>query len=72
MGFLKPKMPEAPRVPDALPPAPERTDAETAALAEQQRNRVLRRGRASTMLTGGAGTDGGSSVVSFLGGSART
>lgn len=70
--FKKPSVPEV-RYPDPLPPAPERTDAETAALAEEQRARFAsRRGRASTMLTGGGGVDGGSAAVQFLGGAART
>lgn len=66
--------PKAPavRYPDPLPPTPERTDAETAALADEQRGQFARRGRAATMLTGGAGTEGGTSAVRFLGGAART
>lgn len=70
--FSKPKVPEV-RTPDPLPPAPERTAEETAALAEDQRSRFARRsGRAGTMLTGGSGTEGGSSAIRFLGGAART
>jgi len=60
------------RVPEPLPPPPERTDAETAALAEEQRLAAQRRGRVATMLTGGRGAEGGSSAVRFLGGAART
>lgn len=70
--FSKPKVPEV-KTPDPLPPAPERSSEETAALAEEQRSRFARRaGRASTMLTGGAGADSGSSAIRFLGGAART
>lgn len=67
-----PKAPEV-RYPDALPPPPERSDADTASLAEQQRSKFFRKGgRASTMLTGGSGTEGSSSAIRFLGGAART
>lgn len=70
--FSKPKVPEV-QTPDPLPPAPERTAEETAALAEQQRSRFFSRGgRSSTSLTGGTGATSGSSAVSFLGGAART
>lgn len=70
--FSKPKSPPMPRMPDPLPPPPERSDAETAALAEEQRKRLNPgQGRASTYLTGG-GIDAGSSAVRYLGGSART
>lgn len=73
MSFLKPDVPKTPavRTPADLPPPPERTDAEVAALAETQRQRQ-RQGRAATILTGGMGADAGSSAVRFLGGSART
>ena len=70
--FRRPEMPKV-AVPDAPPPPPERSDPETAALAEAQRARFGRGGgRASTMLTGGNGTGGGQSAVRFLGGAART
>ncbi|RTL04983.1 hypothetical protein EKK58_09255 [Candidatus Dependentiae bacterium] len=59
--------------PEPLRPAPERSDAETEALAEEQRKRVAGAsgGRASTYLTGG-GTEAASSAVRFLGGAAKT
>ncbi len=62
------------KVPEPLPPAPERTATETAALAEEQRRRFAtgRSGRASTILTGGTGGAGGVSALRFLGGAART
>lgn len=67
-----PKAPEV-RYPDPLPPPPERTDADTSALAEEQRAKFFRKGgRASTMLTGGSGTEGGTSAIRFLGGASRT
>ena len=70
--FSKPKMPEV-KDPAPLPPPPERSDADTAALAERQRAGFFNRGgRATTMLTGGSGTSGASSAVRFLGGAART
>lgn len=68
----RPKMPEV-RYPDPLPPPPERTDTETARLAEDQRSAFFKRGgRAMTMLTGGSGTEGSASAIRFLGGAART
>lgn len=68
----RPKVPE-PRYPDPLPPAPERSDAETASLAEDQRSRFfLRGGRAASMLTGGTGAESGTGAARFLGGAART
>lgn len=56
-----------------LPPAPERSDAETEELAEEQRRRFgsSRSGRASTYLSGG-GLSSASSAVRYLGGSAAT
>lgn len=51
--------PKTPRVvyPDPPPPAPERNDADTAALAESQRSGFFRRsGRAGTFLNGTGGT----------------
>lgn len=60
------------RYPDPLPPPPERSDADTQALAEQQRQKFFRGSRANTMLTGGEGTGGGSSAIRFLGGAAKT
>lgn len=63
-----PKMPEV-QYPDPPPPAPERSDAETQSMAAAQREKFFkRRGRASTMLTGGTGTDGGMSAARYLGG----
>lgn len=68
----KPDIP-AVRYPDPLPPPPERSSSETQALAETQRRQFFGRGgRASTMLTGGEGTGGGSQAIRFLGGAART
>lgn len=70
--FSTPKMPEV-KTPDPLPPAPVRSAEDTSNLAAQQRESFFRRGgRASTMLTGGAGTGGGVSAIRFLGGAART
>lgn len=62
------------RMPDPLPPAPERTSTETQNLADEQRRRFAmnQAGRAATMLTGGSGTSGASAAVRFLGGAART
>lgn len=61
------------REPDPLPPPPARSDAETEALAEENRkqNMPRRPGRASTFLTAG-GTTAASSAVRFLGGSQTT
>lgn len=76
--FRPPKMPSAPaapavKLPEPLPPPPERSAADTSALATRQRSEFFRRGgRASTMLTGGLGADGGVSAVRFLGTAART
>lgn len=70
--FSKPK--QAPVVmPEPLPPPPERTDAETQTLADEQRRRfgTASGGRASTFLTGG-GLSSGSSAVRFLGGASAT
>jgi hypothetical protein len=72
MSFLKPKMPEVRPAPRPAP-LPERSDAETARLAEMQRSAFFRRGgRASTSLTGGTGADSGYAATSFLGGAAKT
>jgi hypothetical protein len=61
------------RYPDPLPPPPERSDAQTQELAAEQRAALFRRGgRASTILTGGQGVDGGSTAARFLGSAART
>lgn len=71
-AFSKPKA--APVVmPEPLPPAPERSDSQTQALAEEQRKKFAgpTGGRASTFLTA-AGTQAGSSAVRFLGGAAAT
>ena len=58
------------KMPDPLPPAPERTAQDTAALAEAQRRKFMTQssGRASTSLTGGMGGGGGVSAIRFLGG----
>lgn len=72
VGGSKPKA--APIImPDPLPPAPERSDAETQALADEQRKRFAgsSAGRAATFLTQG-GTSAASSAVRFLGGAAAT
>lgn len=68
----KPKAPKVQPVP-AVPPPPERTDAETQTLAEEQRKRFAGAsgGRASTFLTAN-GTSKASSAVRFLGGAAAT
>lgn len=61
------------RYPDPLPAPPERSSADTAALAGEQRSRFFRQGgRATTMLTGGSGAGSGASAIRFLGGAART
>lgn len=59
--------------PEPLPPAPERSDAETAALAEEQRKKYASagQGRAGTFLTAG-GTTQGFSAVRYLGGAGAT
>lgn len=70
--FAKPKA--APVVmPDPLPPAPERSDAQTQQLADEQRKKFAgsSAGRAATFLTQG-GTTAASSAVRFLGGAAST
>jgi len=61
--------PQAPPVttPEPLPSAPTRSEAETAALAEEQRTRGSRPGRASTFLNSGGGM--ASTVGRFLTGS---
>lgn len=61
-------------VQDTPAPIPERSTVETEALAEEQRNRRSRTGRASTMLTGGSGVDSSAvtSASRFLGAVART
>ena len=69
----KPSIPPPAPPPAPLPPPPERSDADIAALAEQQRAKFFKRGgRAATLLTGGSGTEGGSGAIRFLGGTART
>lgn len=66
--FKKPKVAK-PRRPDAPAPPPERNDAETTALADEQRKRALRGGgRASTLYS----KTGESGAVALLGTSART
>lgn len=69
--FKTPKTPKV-KTPDHLPPPPERTDAETTALAEEQRRRAGSMGRATTMLTTGQGVSGVTSASRFLGISTRT
>lgn len=66
--FKKPKVAK-PRRPDAPEPTPQRSDDETAALADEQRKRYLAgSGRASTLFS----KTGESGAVALLGGSART
>ena len=63
----KPKMPKV-QYPDPPPPAPERNDEATAALAEAQRSGFFRKGgRASTFLGGSTGGQT-SSAMRVLGG----
>lgn len=73
--FSSPKSAPAPviREPDPLPPPPDRSDAETQNLADEQRSRLLprRAGRASTFLTP-SGVSAPSSAVRFLGSGAST
>lgn len=70
--FSKPKTPTV-VVPDAPPPAPERSSDEVEQLAAEQRSKFSKRGgRAFTMLTGGQGAGSGTSAMRFLGGAART
>lgn len=71
--FKSPKVPDPAPAPEPLPPAPSRTDAETTALAEEQRRRFApgRTGRASTFLTQ-SGVTQGSAAVRFLGGATAT
>lgn len=65
-----PKMPEV-RYPDPPPPAPERSDAQTQALAASQRELAQRRfGRANTVLNNSNGET--SAAIRLLGGAART
>lgn len=73
-GGDAPKVQAAPiREPDPLPAPPSRSDAETEALAEENRkqNTPRRAGRASTFLTQ-AGLQQASSAIRFLGGSTST
>lgn len=61
MSFLFPKAEKPPPVPAATPP-PSRSSAEVAAAALDERRRLANmRGRASTILTGGAGLGAGDS-----------
>ena len=71
--FKGPSKPKPLPPPDPLPPVPERSDAETAALAEEQRKKfgTARSGRASTFLSGG-GLSESSTASRFLGGSQAT
>lgn len=66
----RPKVPEV-RYPDPLPPPPSRSDAEDAALQDEQRTSFARKGRAATFLSGGT-RDEASAAVRFLGDAART
>lgn len=71
-----PPAPVAPiEMPEPLPPPPERSAEDTSALVAEQRSKFFRRrGRASTMLTGGPGVDVNNSAaaVRFLGSAAKT
>lgn len=69
--FSKPKVPEV-STPDPLPPPPERSADDTARLAQEQRSRFARGGRAFTALTGGQGAGTGMSAARFLGAAAGT
>lgn len=70
--FSKPKTPTV-VTPEPPPPAPERSNDETATLAAEQRAKFNKRGgRGFTMLTGGQGAGSGMSAMRFLGGAART
>lgn len=70
--FRTPKQPEV-KMPDPLPPAPERSDAQTADLAEAQRRRFASGGgRAMTLLSGGSGVASVMTASRFLGNAART
>lgn len=62
-----------PPTPAPLPPAPERSDAQTQELAATQRKKFALSGdgRASTFLTSG-GTSQGYSAVRYLGGAGKT
>lgn len=63
----RPKMP-AVRYPDPPPPAPERSDSETAALVEAQRGKFFKRGgRAMTFLGNAGGQQPQSLAMRFLG-----
>lgn len=56
MAAKRTKQPEV-RYPDPLPPPPERSDAQTQQLVQEQRSKYSRKGRAATMLMGsGAGS----------------
>jgi len=70
--FKSPPKPKVQKVAEAPPPA-ERTDAETAALEEEQRKKFAggTGGRASTFLSGGNLSEAVSAVRN-LGGTART
>lgn len=75
-GLFAPRMPKVSATPavqaqSPIPPS-DRSDAETQALAAEQRARFTRRrGRAYTMLSGGSAT-GGMSASRMLGAVART
>ena len=58
--------------PKPLPPAPDRTDAQTQALADEQRKRFSgSTGRAANFFTAG-GTTQAATAVRYLGGAAKT
>lgn len=60
MGFLKPKviMPPAPTPPEPMPEAPDVSDEDVKAAAEEEARRLRKKkGRTSTILTGMMGDD---------------
>jgi len=60
MGFLKPKviMPPAPTPPEPMPEAPDVSDKDVQAAAEEEARRLRKKkGRTSTILTGMMGDD---------------
>lgn len=71
--FKSPSKPKPLPPPEPLPPPPERSDAETDALADEQRKKfgTGRTGRASTFLSGN-GLSSSNTAVRFLGGSQAT
>lgn len=68
--FKRPKVP-TPRRPDPVAPTPERSDGETAALADEQRQKFLAgKGRAATLFSNQTKSESG--AVALLGGAAQT